>query len=513
MARAVFLSITLLLGVACGAAHAEPKPAPTNRPTMASTPGQPSGPNRTGEADASATTPELSDLYKQLEAFDFRNDEVVDLSARNLQPLLEVGTTEDVIDARLARRVSLPELWAVAFVRNPDLEAMRRMVRARAEMYPQTMYVDALAAQYRSFLQGIDTRTGGGGMGGGNELLFPGPGIISFNGRLARLEVEMALQDYSMKLRDVCAEVFAMASERESLRRTVAVLSETVKVFTSFEVSLRSRFTTDRAMYPEFSRLQAERDRMILERDSMRRMFDAMQPGLNRWLGRRPDAPLGEIVLPRPNPPVPAKNLAARADTSRQEIRIQEIMLEILQTLASLKRRETLSPLSPGFAYPKTGMSPAVPGSPMSMGKGRTDPNSPYRLTFGTMPPAVRTPEYGGPVAYLRELDRRIEAETARLAEMRNALQAEVAAAAAEYENARQGANTETSRVIPSLERGMESAAAGYRTGNVSFLEWMELFMKTLEARLAAIRFDLAARKGLARLMMLGGGTTIHPEF
>ena len=517
----VFLVLSIFLIVAACASAA--KPGRLSKMAFSKL-----GQTGSASSDPSVQT-DLATLYKAIESYDFRDDWVLDLTDSRLKPYMDKAAGEkkldelDPLDALLAKRISLPQLWAVAFANNPDLESMRKMALARAEMYPQTMYVDSLAAQYRSFVQGIDTRTSGGGMNVGTELLFPGPGVISFNGRLAHLEVDMALQDYSMKLRDVCAELFDNANERESFRKMVTILDETVQALSAFEISLKSRFTTDRAMYPEFSRLQAERDRTINERNTMKRMLDAMLPKINHFLGRRFDAPLGEIEIPPVNPSLSGKAIADVAVKSRQEIRIQEIMLELLKTLASLKRRETLSPISPGFAYTKNVMAETAglegsmgmgkAGTSGTSGKSRPDPNSPYRLAFSAMPATARSAEYGGPVAYLRELDRRIEAENEKLSEMRNALRAEVAAAVADYENSRQSAITEISKVVPNLKRGMESAASGYRTGNVSFLEWIELFMKTLEARMAAIKFDLAAKKGIAKLMMLQGSSKVHPDF
>jgi hypothetical protein len=51
----------------------------------------------------------------------------------------------------------------------------------------------------------------------------------------------------------------------------------------------------------------------------------------------------------------------------------------------------------------------------------------------------------------------------------------------------------------------MNSAEAGYRSGQVSFLEWMELTMSRLSSKLAAIRYDFAGYKAIGRIYMLTG--------
>ncbi len=466
--------------------------------------------NLNGETKAPGL-PNIDDMYKQIASFDFRMDDVVNLSEPELKLYLENSRNDNKLNSLLNRPISIKALWTVAFVRNPDLESMRNMVRSRAEMFPQTMYVDALAAQYRSFIQNIQTRTSSGGMSEGVELLYPGPGVLSFNGRIARLEVEMALEDYGMKLRDIAAELYSMAAERESIGRSIAVMSETIDVISVFEASLKSRFTTDRAMYPELSRLRAERSRMINERNSMKRMETSVLSEINRYLARDTAAPLGKVDFPSSKNLAISPKFVAEALDRQQELRIQGITIEILKNLISLKNRATFSSLSPGFIYPKfsngseNGMRETGP-----MGASAPDPLQPYRRGFSGMVDTSPRIEFGQQAVYLRELSKRVDAEVHKRSDLANSLKAALNSAFTEYENARQGAETEKSGVIPVLKHGVDSASAGYRTGNVSFLEWMEIFMKMLEARMAAIRYDLAAQKAISKLMMLQGSANFQ---
>ena len=449
----------------------------------------------------------IQTLYRALETFDFRNDSVLKMNDAEFANIAEKRTDDLFLDELFKPRVPLRTLQIVAFFRNPALEAARKTVRARTEMYPQTMYVDALAEQYRSFMQGIDTRTSGGGMKSGSELLFPGPGVLSFNGRLARLEVEMALEEYAMKLRDVEAELLMMAAEREMVRQSIGVMDKTIAVLGAFEESLISRLSTDKIMYPELARLQSERQRMKNERASMQRMMNASLAGINRLLGRKPEAVLGPVVLPKTAWTKEKRPMPQRALENRQEIRTQKIALQLLETLLALKTRSTLSPLSPGFAYAKQGMvdttGPSRNG--MNAGKERMNPLSAYKTTFDTNPSTLKTPDYGGPVSYLRELQRRIEAEKSQLVELENSTSSDLIGALTEFDNAESSSVNERSRVLPSLETALKSAEAGYHTGQISFLEWMELFMNTFSSRLAAIRYDFAGYKAVGKILMLQG--------
>jgi len=446
-------------------------------------------------------------LYQALEKFDFRNDSVLKIDAPELADITAKNSADPSLNSLLKAEIPLHTLQVLAFIRNPALESARKTVRARAEMYPQTMYVDALAEQYRSFMQGIDTRTSGGGMKSGSELLFPGPGVLTFNGRLARLEVEMALEDYAMKLRDVSAELLMMVAEREMLRHSIVVMDKTVAVLGAFEESLTSRLSTDKIMYPELARLQSERQRMKNERASMQRMMNASLAGVNRLLSRKSDAVLGQILLPQSVWPKGNAVALQQALENRQEIRIQKLTIQLLETLLALKTRSTLTPLSPGFAYPKQGMAASGGSSKktMSAGKERMDPLSVYKTTFDADVSTRNLPVYGGQVSYLRELQQRIEAEKARLVELENSTGSDITGALSEFDNAKSSSTNERTRVLPSLERALKSAEAGYRTGQVSFLEWMELFMNTFSSRLAAIRYDYAAYKAVGKILMLQG--------
>lgn len=451
---------------------------------------------------------DIQALYKALEAFDFRNDAVLQLDGRLLTEATAKRLDEGYFDNLLKNSVPLATLYVTAFVRNPDLESLRQAVRARAEMFPQTMFVDALAEQYRSFLQGIETRTSGAAMKSSPALLFPGPGVLTFNGRLARLEVDMALEEYAMKLRDVAADLLTMAAEREMYRRSIAVMDQNLSILGAFEESLISRLSTDKVMYPELARLQSERRRMQNDRASMLRMMTASLAALNRLLGRKPEAALGRVDLPRPTWSPEKRPVLPFALEHRQEIRLQKISIQLLETLLALKTRSTLAPLSPGFAYVKPGM-PASPGpgskKGMAGGNEKMDPLVVYKTTFDTGVSTLKAPDYGGLVSYLRELQRRIESEKSRLTDLENSTGSDLVAAWTDYENARNSSINERSGVLASLEKALKSAETGYRTGQVTFLEWLELFMNTLSSRLAAIRYDNEAAKAVAKIMMLRG--------
>ncbi|MFZ2957268.1 MAG: TolC family protein [Candidatus Ozemobacteraceae bacterium] len=460
-----------------------------------------------GETPIQSSDENVAALYKTLEKFNFRNDAVLNIDVPELTKIDGKHSDDQFIGELLLKSVSLKTLQIIAFFRNPALESTRQIVRSRAEMYPQTMYVDALAEQYRSFVQGIDTRTNGGGMKTGPELLFPGPGILSFNGRLARLEVEMALEEYAMKLRDVAAELLTMAAEREMLRQSITVMDRTVAVLRAFEESLTSRFSTDKAMYPELARLQSERQRMINERTSMQRMMQASLAGINRLLGRKPDSEIGKVILPQPMWTKENMPSRQRALESRQEIRIQKLAVSLLESLLALKTRSTILPLSPGFAYAKQGMTgtSVQPKSGMSTGKERMNPLNAYKMTFGTEVSTVKVPDYGIRVSYLRELQKRIEAEKFQLTDLENVTGSELSGAQADFENAKSSSANERTRVLPILENALKSADAGYRTGQITFLEWMELFMNTFSSRLAAIRYEFSGYKSIGKIFMLQG--------
>lgn len=457
-------------------------------------------------SQAGETNPQA--LYKALEAFDFRNDAVLRLNGQILAKATANRLDDGYFDDLLKNRVPLSTLQVVAFVRNPELESMRQAVRARAEMYPQTMFVDALAEQYRSFLQGIETRTGGSSMKSGPELLFPGPGVLTFNGRLARLEVEMALEDYAMKLRDVAADLLTMVAEREMYRQSLVVMDKTIAVLGAFEESLTSRLSTGKIMYPELARLQSERQRMKNDRAAMQRMMNASLAGINRLLGRKPGALLGQVTIPQPAWSPENRPALSAALENRQEVRIQKISIQLLETLLALKTRSTLSPISPGFAYAKQGMA-AQSGSSsrqgMNAGKERMDPLNVYKTTFDTGIAPLKAPDFGDPVSYLRELHRRIESEKAHLIDLENATNSEMTAALVDYDNAKNSSANERYRILPGLENALKSAETGYRTGEVSFLEWMELFMNTFSSRLATIRYDFEEYKAVGKILMLQG--------
>jgi len=447
---------------------------------------------------------DLDIMYQKIATYDFRDDTVLPLQKNVLTAYSKDGTeTADL--AMKADPVPLETVWTIAFLRNPDLEAMRQMIRARAEMYPQVMAIEALAAQNRSFLQGINTRTSMTVMNESPELLFPGPGILSFNGRLAHLEVEMAMQEYTMKLRDIGADLLALCAERESYRKSLLVLSDMLRLFSAFEDSLKTRFVTNQAMYPEVARFQAERARMIAERETMKRMMDSFLARINHLLGRPTLAPIGNVRLPHPSKTPDFNSSLDEALEHRQELHIQRLTIDILQTLSQLKHRATLSPLSPGFAYPKPAMEDMSEKGRMTKKKIIPDPLIVYRQTFRTEPSAGLSNNYQEQIAFLRELDHRIKAEEAREEEMKNDTSARLADALAEYTNSLLKETTERKKVLPILQQGLESTTASFRTGKVSFLEWLELFMKVLQSKLDVIQYSASAFKSLAEIHMLRG--------
>ncbi|MBF0546746.1 MAG: TolC family protein [Candidatus Riflebacteria bacterium] len=449
----------------------------------------------------------LKELYQRTTNFDFRNDEVFQPNETTLSGITSKPLNDKSIEKILSGNVSLIFLQTLAFARNPDLESSKKTIQARAEMYPQTMFVDALAAQYRSFTQAIETRTSSSAMGESQELFFPSPGISTFNGKLARLEVEMAMEEYFMKLRNLEIKLLNKAAEYQMFRASISVTEKNLAALEAFGNSLKTRFITGKSMYPELTRLQVEQDRMKNDRASMLRMQKASIAEINHLLARAADGSFGSIQLPSLNFPVDRKNLTQAAQEKRQEVRIAEIGIKLLETLLSLKKRFVFAKISPGFAYPKSGMTSKSnqSNSEMGIGKNSSAALDSYKISFGTDVTMPNPLELAEQASYLRELEQQIGSEKAKVAEIRNSTISELTEAVTGFENARESLKTERNIVFPRLETTLDSAGSAYRTGQIAFSDWMELFLSSFSSQMNSIRYEFEAYKALGKIFEVSG--------
>ncbi|MBF0500665.1 MAG: hypothetical protein HQM09_11075 [Candidatus Riflebacteria bacterium] len=469
-----------------------------------------------GDIAINETGSDVARWYHDIEKESFQRPDVVDLSSTDAHAALSKASDETALDKLLSKPVSLEQIFAIAFARFPRLLAARQTVQVRAKMFPQSMYVDELATRLRAFTQDIDTRTTGGAMREASpEMLFPGPGVLSFNGLLARIEVNMAELEYEAELRNTAADLLERSAEKRYLRHLFDIQHETLAVLRSFESTLKTGFTTDRATFQDLAMVQSELARLDTEQASLHRREIALNAEINRFLGRSSDNTLHRDISPESTtlpeirlPAIPghmdATAFIADALRNRQEIAIQREQIRSMETLISLKRRQVVSPIAPGFAYAKRGMS-ALSDSESGMesksgtnGRGTVPPEG--KSGFSARPPFALIPDYGIEVSYLQELEAKLVAGRTTLSDIESSTRAEIIGIVAEFESNRQTSATEIGKVSPVLKTAVESAASAYRTGKATFREWRELTLRLLDSEKKVVETEFASYKMIADL-------------
>jgi outer membrane protein TolC len=387
----------------------------------------------------------------------------------SLLPRIVRGQDEPVI--------TLTELLETAMRLNPDVLAAEEAVHAgrhRAQVaggYPDLFF------GYTYFVESIETRLGP------QQSVFnlvqpvPFPGKLSLKQRVAAYDAELLEQRLFLTKLNIRKAVKEAYYSIAAVEEVIASLQEVRDIVERLEGILTARLESGTVYEQDILKIQVEKlkiDERILNYEKRRRSLIA---ALNALVAREPHhqvriEPIG-AVTELPHTEEQLQDLALR----RPELVSNELLIEKNERALSLAKRKYLPDFTLGASYFQIGKAPAdIPRSgedAWNISIGMQIP-----LWFGKVRSEVKERE-----SMARHLERNLEAAKLRT-------KAEINDQYGQYLVALELLHLYTEDLVPRAKASLESALAGYMTGEVDFLSVLDS-----ERLLVELGISLAERK------------------
>lgn len=388
-----------------------------------------------------------------------------------------------------------------ALYHSPEVEAAYQRWRAAAERIPQVGALPDPRLVYAHALREVETRTGPQEARVGVEQTLPWPGKLRDREDAASRGARRAWRTFEAARLRVSERVIAGLHELAYLDRAIEIARENVEILRSFEQVLRARYRVGSGSHPELVRAQVELGQV---EDRLRRL-EAMRPvfvaALNAALNRPSDAEVPSPVRVEGHvASVGSEELLGMARARNPELLALDEEVERQRRLGAAAEKDGLPDLTLGLDYVFTGdaVDPTTPGSG----------DDPVLIRFGINLPVWREKYDAG----VREaIARRLAAAGERL-DRANQIEADIERAWFEHTDADRRVRLYERTLIPKAEESLRASLAGFRAGELGFLDLLDTERTLLEFAVAAERARADRGKALARLGTLAGGAIpTHP--
>lgn len=391
-----------------------------------------------------------------------------------------------------ASNLTLEAVVALAVKENAELKSQRARVEAMRERPAQAGALNDPMLTYG----GMDAAGGGSWPDTGEKRLmlqqqFPWPGKRQLRAEIAAKEAETARRDLEGLTREVILRARESYYELYSVQRVRRIAEAEREV-------LRRIAQVAEAMYGAGERsqvdvLKAQSELTLLEQKLLELQAQEITQNarLNTLLNRRADGVLGDAVTP-PAEPAGEADLAAlfqRAAANRPEIRAAQTQAERYELERRLMAKESAPDYALGVEY-----------------RSFAEEDDMVMATVSLNLPVWRSRIRSG----VREAEHmRASSLAAREAAEQQSGQ-EVQEAYARLQTARRTHALYVKELVPQAQARFSASEAGYRAGQVDFLDLLESERFLLDARTMAAAAEGAIGVQAARLDRAVGGSVLE---
>ena len=394
---------------------------------------------------------------------------------------------------------TLNNLLDIASRRNPEIRAAEEAVYAAghrvsvAKGYPDPTFT------FTYFPESIETR-----LGPQRSILYlmqpiPFPGKLSAKGSISTLEATITqerLKITTLRIRRKVKDAYytLLAAERAD-----AILDRQDELFGQFEQLVNTRLETGKAPQHDLLKVQMQRLRLHEKKLANDERRSTLTASLNELLNRRPNDPI-EI-----EPAGTTSEIGLSLDELRRlaldqpELRLGELVVDQRMQSVALARKGYLPDFTVGMSYFVIGESPlAIPDSG----------NDAWNVSIGARIP-LWFGKVRGDVAAARSLVRHAEYT---LASARSHILAAIESLHRQYRIARDMVSLYEDELIPRGRRVLESAEAGYVTGEVDFLSVLDSEVMLLELQISHAEKTAELERTIAALEEAAGADLVPIE-
>ncbi len=389
-----------------------------------------------------------------------------------------------------------------ALYNSPQVEAAFQRWRTAAERLPQVSALPDPRLNVGFFLDEVETRVGPQQARVGLQQTFPWPGKLSDREDAASRAAMSAWRRFEAVRLSVTERIVSALYDLAYLDAAIGITRDNLDLLQSFEEVVRARYRVGAGSHPDLIRVQVAlgqlEDRLI--------QLQAMRPSyvadLNATLNREASEPIAIA------PQLPDRVVAATAQSLESTARASSPMLLALdeqvqeqRDLMKVARADGLPDFTIGLDYTFTddAINPSMPESG----------DDPIFLSLGINLPLWREKYDAG----VREaIARRLSVANER-ADTANRMAADIHRTWFEHTDGDRRVRLYERTLIPKAQESLRASLAGFRAGEISFLDLLDTERTLLEFAVASERARADRGKALARLAALvGEPIPTHPS-
>jgi outer membrane protein TolC len=399
------------------------------------------------------------------------------------------------LDIRLTQTVTVADLVAYAYRKNPSIMSAKEAWKATVEKYRLASgYPDPqFSATY--FPEPIETRLGPQDWKLDLSQVIPFPGKVSKAGEIVQVEARIAKFGLDKAVRDVTVSIHESFHEFAYIRKAKQVTGRNIQLLNHLRKIAETAYAGDRATFFDVVKAQAQTGQLRYDALLLDELEMTEQTRLNGLLDREPDAVFGRLQV-EPFQPLAynIQEIYRLAEEHQEEIQIAKTQVEKAETKIDLARYQNLPDFKVGVTYSAIG-KPDVENPPSDEGQDA------YGVQFGLTLPLWFGKNESRVGRALAEKEQAKALKTLRI----NETQTRIRELFFRLENARRIMELYGKELLPQAAKSMEIAETWFRQGESSFSDFIETQAIWYNFQLAYARAQADYGKYLARLRGLVG--------
>ncbi|MFH1846620.1 MAG: TolC family protein [Candidatus Omnitrophota bacterium] len=386
-----------------------------------------------------------------------------------------------------------------ALSNNPQVQAARCEWEAACYKISQEYALPDPIAQYTCFGENIETRVGPQEHKYGGSLKIPFPSKLILKGKAQARRADILREKYEAVKRELIKDIKFVYYDIYWIDRAIEITEQEEDVVEGVEKVAQRKYETNQAKQQDVIKTQIELsnfvDRLLRLKQHRKTLVAKINDILSRSQGRDLDIQ-DSIVLPVFD--LKLNDLRETALKTKQELAAAEIDVERADYEKSLAMQDFIPDVTVGFDY-------------LQVGEGRT--NSPndgqdaWMTTFSINVPLWIDKQW----ACIKEKSLLLDARQKDHKSIKNKVLYEVQDLYYKVLSYQDIVTLYKTALLPQSKQALKVVKAGYETGNVNFIDWLDSERVLLQTQLAYYKAVVDYMKSIAFLERIVG-IDLYPE-
>ena len=402
---------------------------------------------------------------------------------------------EGTAPIKLTEDSDLNAYLAYAAQNNPGLEAAFNRWKAAVERIPQAKSLPDPRLSYRYYISEIETRVGPMRHGLGLSQTFPWLGKLELRGDVAAELAKAERHRFEAVRLKLFYEVRDAYCEYYYLWRSIAIVSENLRLVQRMEQVARTRYKTAIASHPDVIRAQVEIGKLEDRLKSLQHLRQPIMAKLNAALNRPAAAELPwATVIPREQVSFTDEQMLVWMNESNPQLKAMDAEITADMHRTELAKKEYFPDVTLGVDYTDIGDS-----------TGGRHPSDDGKDALAVMASVNLPIWYNKLSAGVREARYRQWAATLTRHQRANDLGSTLKLVLYRFHDAQRKIDLYRDTLLPKATEAVMTSEAAFRAGKASFTDLIDAQRLLLEFGLAAERASADRAQRLGELEMLVG--------